>query len=64
MNMTVEDMMDILNGMVSAGMGECEIRIKLTNYDFKTVTIDSATFMKAVDGRLVPLFNGSIEDVE
>ena len=63
MKMTIEDLRDILDGFVTADLGDCPVDITAHDRDIrKAVSIDSATIYKNGKGELVPKFNGWIQD--
>ena len=63
MRMNLENIRDLLNGAIDAGM--CEEDMEITVYvgdDRKTVTVDAMTIYKNTEGVLIPKFNGWLKD--
>ena len=63
MRMNIEDIRDLLNGVIDAGMGEEDMEITAyIDEERKTVTVDSMSVFKNTDGFLIPKFNGWLKD--
>lgn len=63
MRMNIEDIRDLLNGVIDAGMGEEDMEISVyIGEDRETVTVDSMSVFKNADGFLIPKFNGWLKD--
>jgi hypothetical protein len=62
MTMTIEDLRDVLNGFVEAGMGAEDFKLKLSNKDNDVCKLESASIYRNTEGFLVPFFYGWIQD--
>ena len=62
MSMTVREMKRILDGMVEAGTGEAEFKVKIIGAnETLAISVDSAQIWKSAEEYLYPMFYGSID---
>lgn len=60
MTMTIEELRDLLDGLVAAGMGASDFKLHVQNMNYGHCNVESATIAKSLDEVLIPTFMGSI----